>query len=934
MSEPNPGDIASFVPAGYDSDDSDDEFLMTSHDSNASFGSAGSGRHFEDERIKIVPHIGWHAGLGERDFEISLDENIATWFEGFRESFKTFKKGPLITQRLQMFYLNTQNPFEWALKLFANCSDNNAPKSNSLAYTVMEEMANFKKKYNVGTDGLVDDNLRMVAFNFVAKQGHCLLFRMVAETFELLACREMFIPKVREMIARKQYKEAGQVAIDLELFDDFDEHDFVMPLFLQDKISIAEDYLNRAVRLQRPVVKLIDSFFDKKQSVESHCSWYITEHNVTDVYFSKLHQKPLSKLVQRLAKNYNVPKEFTPNVNKMKNFGALQFLLHKRYYEKSLNKDSWDEMVRDTVPMADTDLQLELICLCSNFNDQAEAAKWAKYFQIKLKDLPLLVQDYIAENDGKNAKALKNTADDEQWDAQSSEAMHTLSLDCRHVHLVDSREKFYAMISDLRQQSLVAFDSEWKPTFGGSNEVSLIQLATWDDVYLIDVMMSQLEGSDWVVLAKHVFNRDDILKLAFAPSTDISMFQKALPAFNVVYNSQNSSGILDLQDLWRHVDTIKNFRFPFEEEVGSQNLANLTKLCIGRKLDKSNQFSNWAQRPLRKEQLQYAALDAYCLLEIYDVIRKELAKLQLDPSEILNNVFYESKSGEGGTGKKRSTKSKASRRSRRNGGTEEKYNKRTSHDAGSSFSQGTGTHLNRNNASFDQQSGPNAKSVFVSEVHFVCDKMLEGLAKMLRRFGIDTVAIKSGENADQCVFVALQEQRFVLTRGSNFYKFAEHLQPGHCYKIGNDRVEDQLLEVLRYYRVIVRQENIFSRCQLCNCGRFLSASPGDIHFLLHGTEMPKSFRSDNRSKPELETDSQRIKLDRSWILETLSEEARLSGRTGSGAKIDTSYVGDTVLANVDVFFICDGCGRCYWDGSHLDNILAGKLADLLTLRYD
>ncbi|XP_058445548.1 exonuclease mut-7 homolog [Malaya genurostris] len=936
MSESSPRQIANFVPAGYESEDTDDEFLMVPHDSCVSFDSGSStsaDKCFEDERIKIIPHIGVRAGLGERDFDIELDENIAIWFEGFRESFKTFKKGPLITQRLQMFYLSTQNPFQWALKLFANCSDNNAPKSNSLAYTVMEELATFKKTYGVGTDGLVDDNLRMVAFNFIAKQGHCLLFRMIAETFELLACREMFVPKIREMINRKQYKEAGQIAIDLELFDDFDEHDFVMPLFLQDKISIAEEYLNKAVHLQRPVVKLLDSFFDKKQSVENNCSLYISEHNVTDVYYSKLHQKPLSKLVQRLSKTYNVPKEFAPNVSKMKNFGALQFLLHKRYYEKSLNKDSWDEMVRDTVSMSDKDLQMELVYLCSNFNDQAEAARWAKFYKLKLKDLPLLVQDYLTENAGKNVTPVENATDVELWDSRNSEATHTLNLEDDHVHLVDSREKFYAMISDLRQQSIVAFDSEWKPTFGGSNEVSLIQLATWDDVYLIDVMMSRLDGSDWTALAKHVFNRDDILKLAFAPSTDISMFQKALPAFNVVYSSQNSSGILDLQDLWRYVGTIKNFCFPFEEEVVNLNLANLAKLCVGRKLDKSNQFSNWAQRPLRKEQLQYAALDAYCLLEIFDAIRKQLEKLKLDPSDIINNLFYENKSGEGGAGKKRSTKSKGSRRSRRNG-TDEQYNQRITHDAGSSFAHESGTHSHPNrNRDQQQPPGPNARSVFVSEVRFVCDKMLEGLAKMLRRFGIDTVSIKSPENHDRCVFLALQEKRFVLTRGSNYYKFTEYLPSGHCYKIGNDRVEDQLLEVLRYYRIVIRQENIFSRCQLCNCGRFLSARPADIYFLMHGTEMPQSFRIDNRKEP-LEKEMQRIKLDRSWILDTLSANGRLSGLTESGARIDTSYVGDIVLANVDVFFICDGCGRCYWDGSHLDNILGGKLVDLLSLRYD
>ncbi|XP_062699607.1 exonuclease mut-7 homolog [Aedes albopictus] len=932
-----------FAPAGYDSDNSEDEMLMVMPDTSTSSGE--SGRCFDDERIKIVPHIGWRAGIGDRDFDIELDDNIATWFEGFRDNFKTFKKGPVISQRLQMFYMNTRNPYEWSLKLFANCPDHNSPKSNSLAYTVLEEMRNFKKHYNLGTDQLVDDNLRMVAFNFVAKQGHCLLFRMVVDTFEFLQCRELFVPKLREMIARKQYKEAGQIAIDLELFDEFDEHDFVMPLFMQDKISIAEDYLNKAERLQRPVVQLLDSFFDKRQSVESHCSRYITEHEVSDVYYSKLHQKPLSKLVQRLAKNYNVPKQFTPNVNKMKNFGALQFLVHKRYTEKSLNKDSWDEMVRDTVSETDRELQLELVCLCSNFNDQQEAAKWASHYKLKRTDLPLLVQDYILEQEG-NQQLPRQDIDDEQWDAPESEPAHTLRLDESHVHLVDTKDKFLAMLSDLSRQSVVAFDSEWKPTFGGANEVSLIQLATWDDVYMIDVLVSQLEPSDWAALAKNVFNRDDILKLSFAPSTDISMFQKALPSFNVIYSSQNTSAILDLQLLWRHVERFDSFRFPYHEESVNQNLANLVRLCLGKKLDKSNQFSNWAKRPLRKEQLRYAALDAFCLLEIYEAIERQLTHIQLDPNEILNALLNDVRpNNDGGstrrTGWSQDGSSSSSRRNHR-----DRHKKRLAHSSGDANSGNSSrnyqnhhlSHQNRPKAkgvgSREQQPfpGPNTKSVLVSEVRFVCDRMLEGLAKMLRRFGIDTVAIRN-EKGDRCVFVAHQEGRYVLTRGANFHKYCEYLPPGNCYNVSNDRVEDQLLEVLRYYKIVVRQENIFSRCQLCNCGRFLSATPEDVYRLKTGTPMPANYMDMHRKDP-LPSDDRRMKLDRSWILDSLGERHHKAGRTDAGVPIDIGYVSDSVIANVDVFYICDGCGRCYWDGSHLENILAGKLVDLLSLKYD
>lgn len=110
--------------------------------------------------------------------------------------------------------------------------------------------------------------------------------------------------------------------------------------------------------------------------------------------------------------------------------------------------------------------------------------------------------------------------------------------------------------------------------------------------------------------------------------------------------------------------------------------------------------------------------------------------------------------------------------------------------------------------------------------------------------------------------------------------------------------------------------------------------------LKNRSTMPHNFREIHRKDPFGPADEgedgggNRMKLDRSWILHAIGERHRTNGRTDAGVPIEISYVSDAVIANVDVFYICDGCGRCYWDGSHLENILAGKLADLLSLKYD
>ena len=98
--------------------------------------------------------------------------------------------------------------------------------------------------------------------------------------------------------------------------------------------------------------------------------------------------------------------------------------------------------------------------------------------------------------------------------------------------------------------------------------------------------------------------------------------------------------------LWREAVEVPGFTFPYNHNIGSteQSLSNLVKLCLGTKLDKSNQLSNWQQRPLRKEQISYAALDAYCLFELYDVIQKQFTKLPCDFDNIVSVVLTDKKS--------------------------------------------------------------------------------------------------------------------------------------------------------------------------------------------------------------------------------------------------------------------------------------------------
>lgn len=299
-----------------------------------------------------------------------------------------------------------------------------------------------------------------------------------------------------------------------------------------------------------------------------------------------------------------------------------------------------------TVPVDSSDLQLELVNACSDFGDTSDGAMWAKHFSIPKSDLPLDVREFV---EGKPPTYTRYSCQ-EDWDEEDQGrgvSFHRLRKETK-IHLVTTRPEFSEMMDHLRGQSVVGFDTEWKPTFHANNDVALIQLATRERVYLIDVICLRVQNEDWARLGRYIFNNDEILKLGFSPTTDISILQKSLPVLNLLPVASLAAGYLDLQELRRRVVVLPKFRFPFssnDKHSGQippgENLSNLVYLCLGRKLDKSNQFSNWEKRPLRQDQINYAALDAFCLLEVYDVIESILTRLGYDFGEFINNFLTE-----------------------------------------------------------------------------------------------------------------------------------------------------------------------------------------------------------------------------------------------------------------------------------------------------
>jgi ribonuclease D len=204
------------------------------------------------------------------------------------------------------------------------------------------------------------------------------------------------------------------------------------------------------------------------------------------------------------------------------------------------------------------------------------------------------------------------------------------------VPLVDKPEYRFITVTDearaaldaLQGETLIGLDTEtyWDAAVNHSR-VSLVQIAPpAGEVLVIDALAVDIEilrpiiESPLIRMAAHNAGFDErmLIGAGFRPASFVDTLRLARSAL----------------------------RLP------SYSLAGVTAHLFGIELDKSFQKSNWRRRPLTRGQLDYAAMDAYITLCVYQELQRELvAKGRF--KEALRAATLRPSSGEERTPRKR-----------------------------------------------------------------------------------------------------------------------------------------------------------------------------------------------------------------------------------------------------------------------------------------
>lgn len=180
----------------------------------------------------------------------------------------------------------------------------------------------------------------------------------------------------------------------------------------------------------------------------------------------------------------------------------------------------------------------------------------------------------------------------------SKEAISELPLEFfpGSIIVVDTEASLHKAMSYLNLQHIVGIDTETRPVFskGKKNKVALLQVSTDDVCFLFRLNIIGLPDEINVF-----FGNPSIKKIGLSLKDDFLMLRAR--------NSELlTEGFIDLQDFVTY--------FGIEDS----SLQKIYALLFSKKISKSQRLSNWEAHELSTGQQNYAALDAFACLKIYN----------------------------------------------------------------------------------------------------------------------------------------------------------------------------------------------------------------------------------------------------------------------------------------------------------------------------
>ena len=191
------------------------------------------------------------------------------------------------------------------------------------------------------------------------------------------------------------------------------------------------------------------------------------------------------------------------------------------------------------------------------------------------------------------------------------------------IYVVTSPVEAENVVDYLLSQPILGFDTETRPAFekGKRYYCSLLQVSTRTDCFLF-----RLNKTGLCPAVVRLLGDEQVTKVGLAWNNDMLSLRQL--------GSFKSGRFIDLQDMVRELG------------IEDQSLVKIYANLFGERISKSERLSNWERSELTEKQMEYAAIDAWACVRIYNEVNRLLStrdyELEVRPDE---NVSQNNETG-------------------------------------------------------------------------------------------------------------------------------------------------------------------------------------------------------------------------------------------------------------------------------------------------
>ena len=556
---------------------------------------------------------------------LTSDQDFSSCFSTLLSLFKENKKDEFKKQVREYLGL-CSDPYKMVMVCIRLWPGLLNSKSNNFSANLLVELDKYVDEGN-NTDRFshcLTEDIQLEAYETAVHQKNTGVMRLFVKCFQLVKIQASLLPLLRTEL-QADLKKVSLMATLLGAQHHFTTAELILPMFLANHLSDADEFLVSSPSHQKELVVLLDGLLGEEGSASDTQS--AQGKNVKNMRDPKV----ISDTIGKLLKRFDINSSLCPHFMKFRALGGLRFMFYKYYTAKDMPQSAFYSLIDDTIS-EHPDISADLLKLFTRYSDYVGAIYYVAKLNLPEDDTPDIIKHHMLLFPELVEESRQYIVDGQRPQDGAEEEVsrcYSLTVSQEHITLVDNITEFEKCAALLKASPLLSVDAEWKPTFGTGpvEQAALLQFGTHTKVFLLDLVVLQplLQDRHWQSVGQ-LFANPDILKLGYGIRSDFKVLsnlheemRKGISCAKKVIDLNMKKGIL--------LERCPNI-FLYSEEK-HKGLSDLVYRCFGQPLDKREGFSNWAARPLNKSQIMYAAGDVRSLIDIYNYLNTRANELGL-----------------------------------------------------------------------------------------------------------------------------------------------------------------------------------------------------------------------------------------------------------------------------------------------------------------